>query len=144
MKNIIVEKLKKLITEKGDGAFLFLKYLNAGFDDVNQAYNELGLTSPIALLRSKTSQYITTGWGNGYVRIPEGNKYYDKNYNEIDVSVHGGLTFSGHITNDGVLSNGFWVGFDTAHYGDDSTYWTKDRVFEETINLFSQIYGLSK
>ena len=144
MKNIIVEKLKKLITEKGDGALLYLKYLNASFDDVNQAYNELGLSAPIALLRSQSSQYMTTGWGNGYVRIPEGHEYYDKNYDEIDVSVHGGLTFSEHITSDGVLPKGFWVGFDTAHYGDDSTYWTKDRVFEETINLFSQIYGLSK
>jgi hypothetical protein len=144
MKKIIVEQLKKLITEKGDGALLFLKYLNASFDDVNQAYNELGLSAPIALLRSQTSQYMTIGWGNGYVRIPEGHEYYDKNYNEIDVSVHGGLTFSEHITDGNVLPKGFWVGFDTAHYGDDSTYWTKDRVFEETINLFSQIYGLSK
>ena len=140
-----VDKIKQLITEKGDGALLYLKYLNATFDDVYQAYNELGQPLPIISLKNKSGVITSGGWGNGYVRIPEGHPFYGKEYNEIDVSVHGGLTFSEHVTiTDGdVLPEGFWIGFDTFHHGDDSIYWTERRVLEETIHLFSQVYGLS-
>lgn len=38
------------------------------------------------------------GWGNGYVAIPEGHpcfgKDYDQIYDEYNINVHGGLTFS--------------------------------------------------
>ena len=106
----------------------------------------LGMTYyQLSLLKNKSGVITSGGWGNGYVRIPEGHPFYGKEYNEIDVSVHGGLTFSEHVTiTDGdVLPEGFWIGFDTFHHGDDSIYWTERRVLEETIHLFSQVYGLS-
>lgn len=73
------------------------------------------------------------GWGNGYVNLPKGHKYYGVYYDEIPVDVHGGLTFSEQIGE-------YWtVGFDTAHSGDTSNYWTFDKVYEETVNLLEQL-----
>lgn len=41
-----------------------------------------------------TRGVIDFGWGNGYVLIPEDSPLHGKDYNDIDVDVHGGLTFS--------------------------------------------------
>lgn len=49
----------------------------------------------------------------GYVRVPEGHPAYEKDYHDVAVSVHGGLTFSDEINGDK-----WWVGFDCAHSGD--------------------------
>ena len=38
------------------------------------------------------------GWGNGYVLIPEGHPLHGTHYNNINVDVHGGLTFSELVT----------------------------------------------
>ena len=39
--------------------------------------------------------YSNHGWGNGYVSIPEGHKFYGKNYDELyELDVNGGLTYS--------------------------------------------------
>lgn len=48
----------------------------------------------------------------GYVMVPESHLYYGKGYDNVDVRVHGGLTFA-----DGFHS-GWWFGFDCAHSGD--------------------------
>jgi len=50
----------------------------------------------------------------GYVMVPKSHPYHGKGYDNdnVDVSVHGGLTFS-----DGFRS-GWWFGFDCAHSGD--------------------------
>ena len=97
----------------------------------------------------KKSNYFY-GWGNGYVLIPEGHPLHGLNYDEIDISVHGGLTFSGLITQETIdydwsedLDSGdigkWCVGFDTSHYGDNVFNWTRSRVLEETINLVEQL-----
>lgn len=44
----------------------------------------------------------------GYVTVPEGHSCADKDYNEVDVDVHGGLTFA----------HGRTFGFDCAHLYD--------------------------
>lgn len=51
---------------------------------------------------------------NGYVRIPKGHRFYDKDYDDIPIECHGGLTFTGDLEEDG----DFYIGFDTAHYMD--------------------------
>ena len=43
---------------------------------------------------NSTSFLMDVGWGNGYVLIPESHPFYMKDYDSIDVYVHGGLTFS--------------------------------------------------
>lgn len=62
-----------------------------------------------------------------YVEIPEGHKLYGKHYDDIDIDVHGGLTYS-----DGYLGpikdkNLWFIGWDYAHAGDYMGY------YEETI-----------
>lgn len=52
----------------------------------------------------------------GYVILNKDNKYFGKDYDEIPVQVHGGLTYSNE-------EDGNWVvGFDCAHWGDKSPY----------------------
>ena len=71
----------------------------------------------------------------GYVRVPPTHPCFGKNYNDVNVEVHGGLTF-GDIEpctehEDG---QGFWFGFDCAH-SDDLCYDPKadlSTVSEET------------
>ncbi|MBO0887470.1 hypothetical protein J2P12_00055 [Candidatus Bathyarchaeota archaeon] len=55
----------------------------------------------------------------GYVRVPPSHPAHGKNYDDVDVSVHGGLTFAELEPcvehEDG---QGWWLGFDCAHSGD--------------------------
>lgn len=50
------------------------------------------------------------GYRCGYVKIPVGHPWFGKDYNSLDVDVHGGLTY-------GPDEEG-WVGFDCAHLYD--------------------------
>ena len=57
----------------------------------------------------------------GYVRVPPNHPHYKKAYSDVDVDVHGGLTFANIEPcvehEDGI---GWWFGFDCAHSGDAS------------------------
>lgn len=87
---------------------------------------------------------------NGYVGVPEGHPAYDRDYNEIDVEVHGGLTF-GDFGDGQLRPKGFyWLGFDCAHLGDfvpgqekhgraDGTYRNMVYVTAETEKLAEQL-----
>lgn len=87
------------------------------------------------------------GWGNGYVVIPAGHHLHGKYYDDIDVAVHGGLTYSQLITKEiAKLFNlesddvGKWiVGFDTYHSGDTLDEWTKEAVQDEADRLMEQL-----
>ncbi len=61
----------------------------------------------------------------GYVGVGEDHPAFGKNY--VDVSVHGGLTYANtchgqicHAPQPGMPANVYWLGFDTAHAGDES------------------------
>ena len=82
----------------------------------------------------------------GYVVLPKQNKFFGKNYNDIDVEVHGGLTYSQDIGED------FWkIGFDCGHLydispglspsflEDKSTYKNIEYVKREIENMVDQI-----
>lgn len=146
MMNPSINILSDLLTKEGDKAILSAKYMNMSPEEIMLAYDKAGLNSPIMVVKNTwlPMGFSEHGWGNGYVLIPEGHKYYGLDYDEIPVNVHGGLTFAEHIKDDdrGNFSDGFWVGFDTAHHNDNMTNWPKSRVLEETIDLFKQIYGL--
>lgn len=55
----------------------------------------------------------------GYVRVPPTHPWHGKDYNDVDVSVHGGLTFGSLEPcvehEDG---QGWWFGFDCGHFND--------------------------
>jgi len=140
--NFFVDRLKSV----GDEALKEAMYLNLTVDDVLLAYDIAEVQSPILLKKNTWSSRIyPTGWGNGYVKIIPTHKDYGKHYDDFNVAVHGGLTFSEIIPNDDdSWPEGHWVGFDTAHSGDNPTVWPKSNVLDETKDLFSQIYNIKR
>jgi hypothetical protein len=67
----------------------------------------------------------------GYVGVPEGHPCYQRDYQSVDVEIHGGLTFADACAQDGDESRHichkasgddrvWWLGFDCAHLGDIS------------------------
>lgn len=82
-----------------------------------------------------------TGALCGYVGVPESNTLFEKDYDTVDVDVHGGLTFSDRcrpvdeastgICHTGEVANKivWWLGFDCAHAGDLMPKY--DRVFTD-------------
>lgn len=67
----------------------------------------------------------------GYVGVPRGHRFYGKDYDDVDVQVHGGLTFDGHcqeggepsetichLVEEGESDDVWWLGFDCAHWQD--------------------------
>lgn len=133
------EFFKSRLEEVGGKAMKEVKYLNISYDDIVSVYEDLGLECPIMIRKGKGGH--NRGWGNGYVLVPDGHEFYGKSYYDIDVSVHGGLTFSEVISQDDDFGwrRGHWIGFDTSHYGDNLKRWSKSAVFEETMMLFNQI-----
>jgi hypothetical protein len=61
-----------------------------------------------------------TGHRCGYVEIPRSHPCYEKEYSNIDVNVHGGLTYSAHVNEMPYdTPEEFWVlGFDCIHSSD--------------------------
>jgi hypothetical protein len=57
---------------------------------------------------------------NGYVKLPENHPWSGMGYFDIDVHVHGGLTFS----------DGGWIGFDTGHAYD---IWEGKDIIESSL-----------
>lgn len=145
MSNNSIELFKDLLEKKGDDALNYAKYMNMTAYDVIDAYEDLGLPLPLIIVKNTWLPTIKHGWGNGYVKIVPGHKYHGNDSLEIPVNVHGGLTFSEETKDKEYFgSEGYWVGFDTVHSGDTLESWPKKKVFEETLNLFRQIYNLQK
>lgn len=60
----------------------------------------------------------------GYVGVPVGHPWHGKGYDDIEVSIHGGLTYasgqypSGEQATPATVPPLWWIGFDCAHGGD--------------------------
>lgn len=61
----------------------------------------------------------------GYVGVGEGHPAFGSKYDEVDVSVHGGLTYAAecqgvvcHVPQPGMPDKVWWFGFDCGHAGD--------------------------
>lgn len=64
---------------------------------------------------------VTGSWC-GYVAVPPGHPAFEKGYDNVDVDIHGGLTYANHCQGDichkpkaGEPDNVWWLGFDCAH-----------------------------
>ena len=74
------------------------------------------------------------GWGNGYVGLPKWHPWFNMNYDDIPVNIHGGLTYANLDK-----ESGLWIiGFDTGHYNDNMTNCSYEYVKEETQRLKKQ------
>jgi len=82
------------------------------------------------------SGIMELGWGNGYVGLPKWHPWFNKDYDEIPVRIHGGLTYS-TMWDDGEET--LWIiGFDTHHYNDNLTNCSFEYVKQETERLRKQ------
>jgi hypothetical protein len=106
----------------------------------------------------------------GYVGVSESHPLFRRDYDEADVRVHGGLTFSDmcagqegaghgicHIPGPGEPDHVWWLGFDCAHSGDvcpaydhrrswsyESSYRDLDYVKRECASLAGQLHEAAK
>lgn len=87
-----------------------------------------------------------------YVVIPKNHKFYNKDYDDICVMCHGGMTYAGKEKD-----NKFWIGWDYAHYGDytgvcempilkefkylhkNDKKWTTKELIKETKEVIEQL-----
>ena len=90
-----------------------------------------------------------------YIKIPEEHKYYGKDMDEIDLEVHGGVTYSrDHLwINENDRLEGWFVGWDYAHFGDYIGFellmpeefrtggkkWTTEEIFKEVKEACYQL-----
>lgn len=67
----------------------------------------------------------------GYVAVPPGHTAHGRDFNTLEVEVHGGLTYGAeffkdpgkgvcHVPAEGEPDNVWWLGFDCGHAGDDN------------------------
>lgn len=75
-------------------------------------------------IRWTTCRAPLYGAVNGYVKLPEGHPWLGQDYDNIDVEVHGGLTYA----------NNEWIGFDYLHSGDMWPEQENDRHFSRTFD----------
>lgn len=90
-----------------------------------------------------------------YVEVPRGHPYWFKNYNDIPVCVHGGLSYSRNYLSD--LNSGEWtIGWDYMHFGDYVGYmseiekefygelkkWSRREIFDEVRSVINQLREL--
>ena len=93
-------------------------------------------------------------WYCGYVKIPRNNNLYGLRYSrnmpylgfenetiESYFDVHGGITFAGRILG---INNTWFLGFDCAHYGDNTITQDADYTERECKKLIDQIVALEK
>lgn len=112
-------------------------------------------TDPTTGLFCRAIRHPISGHWCGYVGVTEGHPWYEKPYQDIDVSVHGGLTFSDRHDSDQI----WWLGFDCHHAYDlspldetfmypksatGSTYKPLDYVQQQCTILAAQIMEQQK
>lgn len=94
---------------------------------------------------------ISNDWYNGYVILPDDHELVDKFYGDFeedyDLEVHGGITFSDYLSQIMDLENmdleeGYVLGFDCNHAGDNSTDCNQEYVENECKKLIDQLINL--
>ena len=90
-----------------------------------------------------------------YIKIPKDHKYYKKDMYEVDIYVHGGITYSSDhlwISKNNKI-DGWFIGWDYAHCGDYAGYeeklpkelktgdkkWTTEEIFEQVKDACYQL-----
>lgn len=80
-----------------------------------------------------------------YVKLEDGHKYHRKDWYDVNIGVHGGITFAEEVSGEQRWSDGWWIGWDYAHVGDcfypmDSgkTY-TVEMLVDDIIDAIDQL-----
>jgi hypothetical protein len=85
----------------------------------------------------------------GYVGVRPGHPLHGQDYDDLDVTVHGGLTFAGpHVSGPPDV---WWFGFDCAHAGDYAPGMVADgftafpgEVYRDLPYVLAEIMGLAE
>lgn len=80
----------------------------------------------------------------GYVGLDKTSMYYGKNYDEIPVDCHGGLTYGDSYLAQQGDEDMWWIGFDTGHYGDGKDYDAAREMFKEYPEVIIQIHKMKQ
>ena len=100
-------------------------------------------------------QYAIISYGTHpccYIALEKGDKYYKVDYEKIDITCHGGLTYSRYGLGDIFSEEYRIIGWDYAHAGDYSiTYrvrrpverngikWSTEEMLKEVYNVIEQL-----
>ena len=77
--------------------------------------------------------FQSLGFRTGYVGLPKEHKYYGKDYNEIDISCHCGLTYGDYSLHGQDDKDTYWIGFDCGHCCDGFDLDKMKEYFGESI-----------
>jgi hypothetical protein len=81
---------------------------------VEREWKHAGLSCAVVLAKE-------AGHRCGYVRVPPGHPMHGKRYDDVNVEIHGGLTFADlEPCTEHEDGQGYWFGFDCAHCYDAS------------------------
>ena len=80
----------------------------------------------------------------GYVGIPKTHEKYGIHYNNLDIDCHGGLTYSNNTLIFQDDKDTWWIGFDTAHYGDGKDFESARELFKDYPKTLEQISHLEE
>lgn len=90
----------------------------------------------------------STSYYSGYVVIPEGHPFYQMDYFDIPVEVHGGITFGQTIIPGAAILSDlvgkFVIGFDCGHLGDTIEKCNVEYVKRELERLVDQLIKAAK
>ena len=89
-----------------------------------------------------------------YVKIPKGHPLYKKDWEKIEnIEVHGGLTYGrNYLMGGNGKLDGWWIGWDYAHYRDHMGYdpetvgkrWTTEEILRDVTSVIDQCVGVIK
>lgn len=101
-----------------------------------------GFDIVVKLIESSCKLSTANYWYCGYVRVPVGHKFYCMDNGEIErsVNVHGGITFFGGLKG----LDGFYIGFDCAHGGDDPRVQDEEYTLKECMRLVDQMIEVGR
>ena len=68
-----------------------------------------------------------------YVKLPNDHPYFNKNYGECEIEVHGGLTYSDIDCRTQEGNTGWWLGWDYGHFGDFTDTYLEIQMFNAIL-----------
>ena len=85
------------------------------------------------------------GYRTGYVGFPKGHKYYKKDYNELSIDCHCGLTYSREYLYGQEDKEVWWIGFDCGHICDSRDIDSVRKYYgeEKADRIFNDFYYLT-
>ena len=87
--------------------------------------------------------FLASCYRCGYVGIPSTHELYGKEYDDIAVGCHGGLTYAESYLN-GKYDGLWWIGFDCAHWGDGKDFDKGKELFKNNPEAMRMIIQMEQ